>query len=127
MSIVACASESCAASLMVLSSRSEVRWVGRSLQAAWNPAIFCLQEAIPVAIVVEGLPSLDGMNNLFFFSFLSTSISHMDGPPFSFLPLHSHMAHSLSYCLDLLSFPYSLIARSLYLYKPVVYTGCISA
>jgi len=47
MLIVACASESCAASLMVLSSRSGVRWVGRSLQAAWNPAIFCLQEPIP--------------------------------------------------------------------------------
>jgi len=45
--IVACASESCAASLMVLSPRSGVRWVGMSLWAAWNPAIFCLQEAIP--------------------------------------------------------------------------------
>jgi hypothetical protein len=45
--IVACASESCAASLTVLSSTSGVRcWVDRSLWTAWNPAIFCLQDAI---------------------------------------------------------------------------------
>jgi len=47
VSIVACASASCVASLVYLWSRSEVRcWVGRFIWAAMNPAIFFHQEAI---------------------------------------------------------------------------------
>jgi hypothetical protein len=47
VSIVACASASCAASSMYVSSRSEVKcWVGIFTWAALNPAIFFHQEAI---------------------------------------------------------------------------------
>jgi len=56
---VACASESCAAKKVLLSSGSGVgHWIGRSIQAALNPAIFFFQEAI----LAFGGMSLNNLN-----------------------------------------------------------------